>query len=257
MVMNKTIRPTTIPDSPRELLVEQALAREALRLSFDHHRTFAPGLNRTVNKPVLIKSYGGENVSKGMMDLSLLIGSGGVISHAPRPGQAALMLVDSFLPEGVTRLAKDTIFIMPHLGALKRVHSEAATSVFETDCLVDLGTCVAPVGKGKVGQPCVEYTLHIDGKTQINGVVEYGSLKRILLDANQRATLILKPKRGFDVGAGSGNRWSGEVYGGLVGLIMDGRGRPICWPTSLNERLQVTRDWLTALSALPHESRFT
>jgi len=37
-----------------------------------------------------------------MMDLDLLVGSGGVLSHAPRRQQAAMMLIDGFLPEGVT-----------------------------------------------------------------------------------------------------------------------------------------------------------
>ena len=34
-----------------------------------------------------------------MMALDLLVGSGGVLSHAPRRVQAALMLMDSFEPQ--------------------------------------------------------------------------------------------------------------------------------------------------------------
>ena len=47
-----------------------------------------------------------------------LIASGGVLSHAPRMEQTAMMLLDSFEPEGFTELAEDSIFMMPHLGVL-------------------------------------------------------------------------------------------------------------------------------------------
>jgi len=38
---NKMIRPTTIPQSLEALIIEQAIAREALRLSFEQHKKFA------------------------------------------------------------------------------------------------------------------------------------------------------------------------------------------------------------------------
>jgi uncharacterized protein (TIGR01319 family) len=41
---NKMIRPTTVPQSLEELVIEQAIAREALRLSFIQHKAFAVNL---------------------------------------------------------------------------------------------------------------------------------------------------------------------------------------------------------------------
>ena len=43
-IANKMIRPTTIPQSLNDLKIEQALAREALRLSFIQHKEFAVSL---------------------------------------------------------------------------------------------------------------------------------------------------------------------------------------------------------------------
>ena len=40
-IKNKMIRPTTIPQSLEELILEQALAREALRLAFEQHKSLA------------------------------------------------------------------------------------------------------------------------------------------------------------------------------------------------------------------------
>ncbi len=74
------------------------------------------------------------------MKLDLLVASGGVLSHAPRMHQTAMLLIDAFQPEGFTTLAKDSIFMMPHLGVLAQVHPKAAMEVFERDCLIYLGT---------------------------------------------------------------------------------------------------------------------
>ena len=151
-VKNKMIRPTTIPQSMEELIFEQAIAKEALRLAFIQHKNFATVLKGVQQQRTIADAF--EQSSSGativnMMTLDMLIGSGGVLSHAPRRQQSALMMIDAFLPEGVTRLAVDSIFMMPQLGVLTEVCPKAATEVFEKDCLIHLGTCVAPVGKAK------------------------------------------------------------------------------------------------------------
>ena len=43
-IKNKMIRPTTIPQTLEELVIEQAIAREALRLAFEQHKALAVGL---------------------------------------------------------------------------------------------------------------------------------------------------------------------------------------------------------------------
>ena len=43
-VKNKMIRPTTIPQSMQDLIFEQGIAREALRLAFIQHKEFATEL---------------------------------------------------------------------------------------------------------------------------------------------------------------------------------------------------------------------
>ena len=158
-IKNKMIRPTTIPQSLQELIVEQAIAREALRLAFEHHKSLAVGLKgvqqeRTISD-AFSQSRSGETLVN-LMALDMLVGSGGILSHAPRRNQAAVMLIDAFQPEGITRLAVDSIFMMPQLGVLSTLHPTAATEVFDKDCLIHLGTCIAPRGSGKPGAPCMQ-----------------------------------------------------------------------------------------------------
>jgi len=132
-IKNKMIRPTTIPQTLEDLVIEQAIAREALRLAFDQHRALAVGLKgmqtaRTISD--VMTQTGSGSTLVNLLDLGLLVGSGGVLSHAPRRVQGALMMIDAFLPEGLTHLAVDSIFMAPQLGVLSSVHEEAATQVF-------------------------------------------------------------------------------------------------------------------------------
>ncbi len=247
LVMNKTIRPTTIPDSLRELAIEQAVAVEALRLSFDQHRDFAAG--DTESDGMALQEIREQQVV-APDTLDLIIGSGGVISHAPDPIQSAAMLIDGFQPAGVTRLAKDAIFMMPHLGVLSRLLPEAADQVFERDCIEDLGTCVAPrFGRRRRGA-CLRYELDGGGVLE-KGILAVGELKRIPFEGEAR--LGLRPARGVDIGAGKGRPWTGTVTGGPLGLILDGRGRPMVWPDEASRR-ETVATWRRVLETAPPEA---
>jgi uncharacterized protein (TIGR01319 family) len=242
-IRNKMIRPTTIPQTLEELKIEQAIAREAMRLAFLHHRSMAVGLKgiqqaRTISD-TFAQTMTGESLIN-MQNLNIIIGSGGALSHAPRRVQAALMLIDSFLPEGITRLTVDSIFMMPHLGVLATVHEEAAMNVFEKDCLVRLGTCIAPVGVGKEGSPCIEV------KTKdTNKKVNFGEIALIPFKGKEKVEII--PERGFDVGEGRGRKVEKEIEGGEVGIIIDARGRPFKLPESPQERINKLNKWFEAL----------
>jgi uncharacterized protein (TIGR01319 family) len=247
-VKNKMIRPTTIPQTLEALVFEQAVAREALRLSFEQHKAFATTLKgvqqqRTVGDAFSQDASGATLVSA--MKLDLLVASGGVLSHAPRMEQTALMLIDSFEPEGFTELAKDSIFMMPHLGVLASVHPEAAMEVFEKDCLVYLGTCIAPRGQGKPGKPCFAWELR--GVIADRGSILVGEMRRIPLAHDDECQMTVTPEKGFDMGAGPGKPVTRTVRGGTVGLILDARGRTIEVPVAEADRRATVARWLDAL----------
>lgn len=244
-IKNKMIRPTTIPQLLEELQVEQAIAREALRLAFVQHRELAVGLKGVQTERTLSDVFDQNEESDSlvqMMDLDLLVGSGGVLSHAPGRAQSAAMLIDAFQPEGITRLAVDSIFMMPHLGVLSTVNERAATEVFERDCLIYLGTCVAPKGTGRLGEPCMNYALDLPSGRQ-EGVLHVGELNLFSLDIDEEAEIEMAPMRGWDVGGGPGQQVTSTVRGGVVGLVIDGRGRPIQIAEEQDERLEQITAW--------------
>jgi len=242
---NKMIRPTTIPQTYEDLLLEQAVAREALRLAFIHHKQLARGLKgvqqqRTIGEALEQAETGKTLVN--MMKLNMIVGSGGVLSHAPKRAQSALMMMDAYQPEGVTMLAVDSIFMMPQLGVLSTVHPEAAAQVFDRDCLIRLGSCVAPVGQGKEGEPCV--TIEYNGKSE---TFRYGELRVLPLGVGETLQATIRPARNFDVGAGKGRPLEATLEGGVVGVVVDARGRPLQLPSNDLTRRQKLLEWLSAL----------
>ncbi len=252
-IKNKMVRPTTIPSLLRDLQVEQAIAREALRLSLVQHKDFATELKgrqqaRDISEAFKQKGSGGTLVD--MLKLDLLVGSGGVLSHAPRRVQAALMLIDSFEPCGVTRLAVDSIFMMPQLGVLATVHKEAATQVFDRDCLVPLGTCIAPVGATRGGAPLASVRIDLPGGSRTISLAR-GDLLRLPLPTGQRARCRIEPARGVDAGAGPGTPLETELEGGEVGILLDGRGRPIEVPSESAARVAAIERWIENLDLYP------
>ena len=252
-VKNKMIRPTTIPQSLESLVFEQAVAREALRLAYEQHKEFATTLKgvqqqRTVGD-TFSQQVGGQSIVNNMT-LDLLVASGGVLSHAPRMEQTAAMLIDAFEPEGVTVLAKDSIFMMPHLGVLAQVHPQAALEVFERDCLIYLGTCVAPAGTGKIDKPCFQYRITGSSLNE-TGEILCGEMKLLPLPLGAAAEIVIEPRRGFDAGAGSGKPVHRELKGGTVGVILDGRGRPLQHHPDPEIAREIVRRWCQSLDLYP------
>tara|TARA_S200000501_G_scaffold378011_1_gene438647 strand:+ start:5626 stop:8613 length:2988 start_codon:yes stop_codon:yes gene_type:complete len=254
-VKNKMIRPTTIPQSIEGLIFEQAVAREALRLAFKQHKEFATTLSGVQQQRTVGDTFSQEVGGKSIVDsmkLDLIVASGGVLSHAPFKQQTAMMLIDSFQPEGFTLLAKDSIFMMPHLGVLSQVHSEAAMEVFENDCLIYLGTVIAPTGDANYGSDCLNYNIHFKSGEE-SAKMKFGEIKIFPLSSEESVKVTIEPEKGFDIGSGFGRPVTKTVRGGEVGLIIDCRGRPIAFGESPNSIKDRVTKWVEAAALYPEQ----
>lgn len=140
--------------------------------------------------------------------------------------------------------------MMPHLGVLAQVHPQAALEVFERDCLIYLGTCVAPKGEGKLGKLCFKYKIEQSPPAAsggISGEIKVGEMKLLKLGPDETANITVEPAKGFDMGEGSGKEVQREIKGGTVGVILDGRGRPLKLPDDPQTRRESVTSWIRAL----------
>ncbi len=255
---NKMIRPTTIPQTYEDLLIEHAVSREALRLAFNHHKSLARGLTGVQQQrgvgDIFDQEGSGQTLVK-MMKLDMIIGSGGVLSHAPERAQSALMMMDAYQPEGITMLTVDSIFMMPHLGVLSEHLYDAARQVFERDCIVRIGTCIAPVGVDVAGAQCVRVV-----GAGVDVSVPFGEIRIVPFEMTPGAKITVEPGKNFDVGAGKGKsvtvsgfddskgvrNQTTNLIGGQVGLIIDARGRPFNIEFNTPNRVETLRKYLSA-----------
>lgn len=246
-IRNKMIRPTTIPHTLEDLLVEQAIAREALRLAFSHHKTLAVGLRGVQRQRTIGEAFqqsSGEETIIDMMAVDMLVGSGGALSHSPRRVQSAVMMLDAFQPEGITRLAVDSIFMMPQLGVLSAIHPQGATQVFERDCLIHLGTAVSPRGRMRAGETALTVK-HAQGELK----VKWGEIQ--LLPAGESIQLDIHPQGNLDIGAGRGKSIKQWFHGGVCGIFLDCRGRPLELSSDQKQRSRQLLKWFSRTSMYP------
>jgi len=228
-VLNRMLQPHLLPTSLRDLQIGQAFAREAIILTFEatryHHFD--------------------------QFDADLILATGGVLAHAPKFGQVALMLLDALQPRGVTSIVLDRTMLISQLGAVATVAPIAAVQVNENDAVMHrLGTCVIPYGDLPEGQVAIRVGIEYSNGRQVTAEVMTGSIETIPLRINEQALLTLYPAPTVDVGLGPGERARAaeEIDGGFVGLIIDARGRPLVFPANENERYARLLQWMQQLN---------
>jgi len=231
-LINKAIHPTSVPQEPGESWLDQALAREAIRTALTIAR---PGWRPGVAQPYA-----------HLLPLcDTIVVSGGVLAHAPRPGHAALTILDALEPIGVSTLVLDTYGLVPALGNVAAIKPLAAVEALDGGALVNLATVVAPVGRARSGETVLKVHVTYDDGSNFSVEAGYGDLEVLPLPPGQQAVLELRPTRNFDVGLGGpGKAGKRRVSGGLAGLIIDARGRPLRLPGSDQERQRQIQQWL-------------
>ncbi|GCE25827.1 hypothetical protein KDA_13110 [Dictyobacter alpinus] len=230
-VLNHMLHPQTLPTDSRELALMQAFAREAIALTIEAAR---------------------KSSHLELPDTDLILATGGVLSHAPKYGQVAMMLLDALQPRGVTSLVVDSTMLISQLGAVATAAPVMAVQVNENDAVSHrLGTCVIPFGNVQQGQLAVRVGVEYSNGRQLNVDVMGGSIEVIPLQVNEQALLTLFPAPTVDVGLGPGERARAaeEIDGGLIGLIIDARGRPLVLPAEDTERQARLLQWSQALGA--------
>ena len=232
-ILSKALRPISVPQEREDLYLEQALAREELRLALQEMAS-------------QWREAQGDGERDGLLPhVDLIVGSGSVLSHVPHPGQAAMILLDALQPVGLSRLVLDRLSILPALGSVAALHPLAAAQVLDQDGFLELGTVIAPLGTARVGDIALRLSVsYADGST-ISVEVPYGSLEIIPLPLGQTARVELHPTRRFDIGWGHKGRGGRiEVKGGAVGIMVDARGRPLAFPEEVSAQQARVQEWL-------------
>ena len=232
---NKMIRPTSLPATPAELALEQAVVRAALRLALKHHRTLVGdvrGVRQQREISQILEQDKPAYAEDDMLGVDMIIGSGSPLSMAPRRSQAMAMLLDGLMPQGVTEVLLDARFTLPQIGLISEHYPDIAWQILWSEGLVPLGTVIAPVcNHPGTSATLARVSLQLPGGQSIDRVIRSGDLFRVPYQSEDMVRLTITPTGQVDVGAGPGKTRIVATCGGVVGLVLDGRGRPLPQPS--------------------------
>jgi hypothetical protein len=174
---------------------------------------------------------------------SLIVGGGAVLGRAPRPGLAALVLLDALQPCGLTRLWIDAYHLAPALGAAATVNPLLVAQVHDSLAFLDLGTSVSLIGRARLGDPACSVKLVEDGGAESQVEVAFGTLAVLPLATGRTGKLNIRPRPSFNAGFGPGRGRTVTIQGGVLGVIIDARGRPIGLPRPADQRQELVKQW--------------
>jgi hypothetical protein len=227
----QALYPTSIPATKEDLAISQALAREVLRLSLKAATSSFPPNEKSLRHDLLPV-------------FEMILAGGSPITSAPTFGQSLLLLLDAIQPVGVSTVVLDQNNLLSLLGVAAEKNNLIPVQVLESNAFVNLATVVSPIASASYGAPVVRARLIPDSGNEVKVDVKHGNLEILPLPANQMAQLALQPARRVDIGFGPGRSGAMRVVGGVLGVVIDARGRPLVLPEDPTRRRELIKKWL-------------
>lgn len=237
------LQPETL--TTEETMVQQAAAREAIRLGLKQHKNIATRLKGVSLKRTISDMFD-QALEASLLDLmktQVVIGRGQIFTNDITGESGALLLLDALQPEGVTEILVDRSSILPHLGMLLERNRSVALQILSNECLHKLGTCIAARGRAREGDEVMRIHVSTEDSVIVDETVAFGELKAFHISTGESARLKVRPSKRFDVGNGKGKKLEADVVGGEKRLIIDARGRPLDIP----EEKEILAAWAESL----------
>lgn len=224
----------TIPVTKEDLAIGHAISRQVLYLALrEAKRNFPPEAHV---------------LKKGLTPLfePILVG-GGALSDAPTPGQILLLLLDALQPVGITSIILDKNNLLPLLGAAAESNYLLPVQVLESGAFMSLGTVVSVISSASYGTPVLQARLTYEDGSDVRTEVRFGGLEILPLGVGQTARLTLQPRHRSNIGNGPGRSAALRVSGGVMGVVIDARGRPLALPEDPVRRRELFKKWLLSV----------
>ena len=229
-LFQKSLYPSTIAATREDLAMAQAVARQALYLAMQSARRDFPQ-NIASIKPNLTPLF------------EPILAGGGALSDASRPGHSLLLLLDSIQPVGITTIIIDQNNLLPLLGSAASQNNILPVQVLESGAFLSVGTVVSPVVAANYGTPILKAKLNYENGAEARVDLKYGSIETLPLANGETGSLTIQGLRGADVGFGPGRSGTIPVSGGALGVVFDGRGRPLELPSDAVRRRELIKKW--------------
>lgn len=227
----RSLYPGTLPTTQEDHSIAHAISRQALYLALrEAKRNFPPDAH---------------HIQKELMPLfEPILAGGGTVSDAPTPGQSLLLLLDALQPVGITSIILDQNNLLPLLGAAAESNQLLPVQVLESGAFMSLGTIISVISAASYGTPVLRVRLTYEDGSDARAEVKFGGLELLPLGMGQTARLTLQPLHRSDIGNGPGRNATVQVAGGVMGVVIDARGRPLTLPEDPVRRRELFKKWL-------------
>ncbi len=227
----RSLHPSVVPITAEEVATEHAFGHAHLRTV---HRQLAERY----------PDFHGISETGLTAHLEPIIVSGALFTGAPYLGKTMLMLLDTLQPHGVTTIVLDRYHLLPVLGAVAQTLPILPVQLLETDVFQSLGTVIVPTSPAAEGEHVLTVEVQKETGNNFSVDVTQGTLRRLVVQVDESAVLVLKPERDTDVGfGGPGIGGKLKVTGGALGVVMDARGRPLSLPEDDEARVALLQRW--------------
>ncbi|MCB0103123.1 MAG: glutamate mutase L [Anaerolineales bacterium] len=231
----KALHPATIAATPEDLALAQAVATQSLFLAMQATQSDFPK-DAAYIKQTLTPLF------------DPIIAGGSVLSDVSSPGRSLLLLLNSVQPVGISTVILDQNNLMPMLGAAASQNSILPVQVIESGAFLSVGTVIAPVVSARYGQSILKAKITYSTGAESVVDLKYGFLETVPLATGEAARITIQVGRGVNIGFGSGRGVKNmSIAGGTLGIIFDGRGRPLDLPGDPVRRRELIKKWNWAL----------
>lgn len=158
-----------------------------------------------------------------------------------------MTLLDGLQPTGVTTILLDQSNLAAALGAAAEVNPTLVVQVLESN-MQNLGAVISPVGEARPGTPILRLQATFADGNETRMEIKYGSIEVLPVPLGQTVNLRLQPLHRFDIGMGGPGRGGRlRMVGGVLGLVIDARGRPITLHSDPARQRELFGKWLWML----------
>jgi hypothetical protein len=217
----KSLFPQSIPSDAASWDIEQAAARIIL------HRCMVD----------FLEEWGPENIS-----FEPIMVSGSTLTAAGSAWKTILMVLDGLQPIGVSTVILDQHNITAGLGSIAGLNPIIPVQILESSAYQTLATIVCPYSEENYGVTIMRTILEYEDGNYTRVNIKHGNLTQLPLALGQTANIHFEPVRrvlidpvvlslGF------------KVVGGVCGVIIDARGRPLQLPRDATTRSELLKKW--------------
>lgn len=222
----KSLFPAMLPMTNETLLIEQAMVRQLLRHSTQRMLERIPGTE---------------------LSFEYIFVSGAAITNTPSAAQSLLMVLDGIQPVGVNVIMLDPYGLSQALGAVAASNTLLPAQIIESGAYTNLGTVICPVSDAKPGTVILKIKIAYEDGTETRVEAKQGALTPLPIRNGQAVRLEVDTLHGTVLDPCLPQKRFKRIVGGLCGVVVDARGRPLELPEDPARRNELLLRWRHAL----------